>query len=1202
MKHSGLQRDVLSLYRKCLRVSRMKGEARVHFEKHARIEFEKAIAVDKKDFSAIEYLLRKGQRQIEMYSSPGIKDIRNSATTHSQQTKKQEETQKRPFRIHFLRRRVRDLRASSSVVRARRRASARAKHNIEVFGWDTPDAELASKVTTPEIEVRNRVVNRRSGSGANLRPAPRSNSGIPSTDGAANSVTRRSNTRKKSKKGYSLKYIAKVPVYWTADHPSARRASTFSPDRLYSAQRLGPLQAASNRILGPRPTEVRRRNDTGIDPLNPIAGQRRNSPSQPHFKPNTFQRATSQVLPARKDTGLSSLEFWEAVKDYSRQLKTKGTSASSVRSIVQSLVSETASRTPSQKKVLRRFTRGLELYLQAAKEHPSQSLISSPASDFSTSVSAFTLHELKPYRSEFQSADLAVTSAEQKGMANLREDSPPPPTPPKDQSYGKSRSLPRKKSTDTRKPTEKRKEPSYASGSTGTTVLGWTPPHEKSYGRPPMVESRSSSASTEHTIIGFTPLHHMSASLSKPVREAPAPPQATTKKSLPWIRKAGPSPEASLTQKRSVISVKPEQQHRTSTPLTGWVSTVDVPEPLQSIERNLEPEDNIRLGLPKGPTEKKREDFRYGTAKSTADNFISKMVTEMATRTGPSISIPLENLELIRPKVEYSNLATQTVELSPVVPRRPTEHDDYSEHSSEINRAPIPSGRSKTFPSRANKCKGNCEQPPKNPHLLISQGRLSRPSKVTWMGGADQEIQTVQMPVDSIDNIERADNQKTQNALDLPSFQSKAVPGERTRTFPFANSPTKRIGPYQPPQISGSLIKGADEGKSTWIQIDREQEEEILNQSPRRALASSPQLSAPPLCVQCAGPLNPTPKPEPELEPTPEPSEQPPAHACTARSSTQCQQCFPSRDSSIAISPRQVTSPAEMRGPVEIQYLPTRRFTRPLIHTGPVNYPEAEPGLANTQNSYHSPERTRPQSKVEQLVEEYLKSEPMADPMKRPPLPRIIPKPNIPDPPKHVHCYSTFSRPKTFPLTPKVPEIHTVALPAFASTISTDSCSLRSAGFDDKQVFKGLHVATAAACDEDVDKWIEEITGSSARKFLSALSAFNGLGSNTLAGVARRAAKQRRQKINAWETTRNMRVAEKARRPRCEDGEFVELEYVMGDQGVEMGYEYAKTSSEVQNYDDEYNLHDQGVKTERDGLTKSMFKGRAGKGSEGARE
>lgn len=41
-----------------------------------RNEFGKSIGLDKKDFGTIEYLLRKGQRQLEMYSSPRIKDIR----------------------------------------------------------------------------------------------------------------------------------------------------------------------------------------------------------------------------------------------------------------------------------------------------------------------------------------------------------------------------------------------------------------------------------------------------------------------------------------------------------------------------------------------------------------------------------------------------------------------------------------------------------------------------------------------------------------------------------------------------------------------------------------------------------------------------------------------------------------------------------------------------------------------------------------------------------------------------------------------------------------------------------------------------------------------------------------------------------------------------------------------------------------------
>ena len=63
-------------------------------------------------------------------------------------------------------------------------------------------------------------------------------------------------------------------------------------------------------------------------------------------------------------------------------------------------------------------------------------------------------------------------------------------------------------------------------------------------------------------------------------------------------------------------------------------------------------------------------------------------------------------------------------------------------------------------------------------------------------------------------------------------------------------------------------------------------------------------------------------------------------------------------------------------------------------------------------------------------------------------------------------------------------------------------------------------MATAAACDEDVDKWIEEITGTRVRRFLADLSAFDGLGFNTLAGVARRAARQRRGEVRAWERVR----------------------------------------------------------------------------------
>ncbi|CAP74269.1 hypothetical protein N7489_006010 [Penicillium chrysogenum] len=77
---SGLQRDVLSLYRKCLREIRNKPEVDIGTIRLRRdiyrAEFQKHLSVNKKDFSTIEYLLRKGHRQLELYATPGIRNIR----------------------------------------------------------------------------------------------------------------------------------------------------------------------------------------------------------------------------------------------------------------------------------------------------------------------------------------------------------------------------------------------------------------------------------------------------------------------------------------------------------------------------------------------------------------------------------------------------------------------------------------------------------------------------------------------------------------------------------------------------------------------------------------------------------------------------------------------------------------------------------------------------------------------------------------------------------------------------------------------------------------------------------------------------------------------------------------------------------------------------------------------------------------------
>lgn len=195
----------------------------------------------------------------------------------------------------------------------------------------------------------------------------------------------------------------------------------------------------------------------------------------------------------------------------------------------------------------------------------------------------------------------------------------------------------------------------------------------------------------------------------------------------------------------------------------------------------------------------------------------------------------------------------------------------------------------------------------------------------------------------------------------------------------------------------------------------------------------------------------------------------PPVHVCNTRSSRVCKACFPSRNSSTAISP--------------LQTPPPREKTR------------------------SSPCRDAPN---------YAKYSPLADPVKQQ-------SPSASQRKVKKRPISLNSRPRSSARVLKSVTNSDPCMNQGASTISLDGSFPRSAPVNDRAVFRGLHVATAAACDEDLDKWIEDITGFSARQFLADLSKFDGLGVNALANVARRAAKQRREEVRAWENVRRER-------------------------------------------------------------------------------
>ncbi|RIA99119.1 hypothetical protein C1645_811860 [Glomus cerebriforme] len=75
IRRSGLQNEVIKFYRKCCRAVLKKPiETQNRFQQFVRSQFRQH-DISPRDHSVIEYMLRRGQKQLEAYESDSVKDI-----------------------------------------------------------------------------------------------------------------------------------------------------------------------------------------------------------------------------------------------------------------------------------------------------------------------------------------------------------------------------------------------------------------------------------------------------------------------------------------------------------------------------------------------------------------------------------------------------------------------------------------------------------------------------------------------------------------------------------------------------------------------------------------------------------------------------------------------------------------------------------------------------------------------------------------------------------------------------------------------------------------------------------------------------------------------------------------------------------------------------------------------------------------------
>ncbi|KAM3074421.1 hypothetical protein ACMFMG_002775 [Clarireedia jacksonii] len=998
---------------------------------------------------------------------------------------------------------------SSSLARSRRRATQRAREDIQVFGWKSPRTDIIDVDNQP-LFVNGRML---PSTESSLRPV------IDSVDGAAHSAVKRARPCK-GKELYSLMQVADVPICkpTRVNQRSPMNRGT-PPSSGLSKQvgreyaHVGPINQVSNKNA-----PVRDFNQAGERTYDSRILYRRYSPSTRTFQfssaaseasgrrtgprtskaflaastlaslyeqaaknPNEIQQQTSSAENSaqKENRKQGSIELLESSALAS--LARRKSFSSSVHSVVNSIASHPSSRSPSQRLALKRFTRDLELYLQAARHIPKQTPITSaPSTSFSTGT-VQTVQELKPYRAEFQAAGLAVTSDDQRGK--------------------KRTDLKRRQTASKANSVEQRRK----------TVPEVKPPplsfqSQKLVGAPNIRQRRSLSN------IGEVP-------------QSPATEGDMSAKSPNLLTKKAPTKLNGDSVQRHV------QERETSAMSEASDDTIIDWTPKYEMQKPI-----TRLGvLPRSPLSPPISSPTFVSGKNEAN--ISKTTTPRKPPAKKSLPW-LRKLQSSQPIPALMTPAKKT-DAGSAMPGDANDSPPYSEFTSQpdsqsssiVLHLDTPSEYRMTNQPRT-------PETPKTPYLPTTPTTTPYPEPYSGPEDSDHvevtdfasrrkksslgQIVTVATPQDQTQTVHHAtqtsaaqsfttrdrrfsaqipaqiQSQQRRGLVLKPQAAAGGVVPESTPPHQISClASSSKVSPLRCTLCNVELGNATSQSQTTTV-TSRDSDPGLVQDHGQKSLPSYEGLSVTTTCEKCNLYIAESKKPAPIKDSTSHP-------------------------------PRNMIQEAKVP-PNEITSIPSNGKERePDAVTGAGSYtlqyeirPSNERGK---QDSFHDPDpildSTKEQSKPQPSTtyEKHTSSsrpKPPAASAPPPPSEQIITYAAVPillnlqHPPQSLPSSQQSSQQSSQPQ----PHTQTYSFPLSQSSLTMQLEYLESSAATQEQtrkLFKGLRVATAAACEEGVDKFLEDITGVGVRRLLMDLSRLDGLGINGLAEVARRTGRKRRE-------------------------------------------------------------------------------------------